>query len=124
MTTSASTSAPVPAYAVAHLCQVDLGPEIATYLLRIDETLEPFGGRFLVHGSQLTRLEGEWGDESAAVVVIVFPDRERAETWYRSPAYQEILPLRTDHAVCRTAILDGVPAGYRATDTLARLIPG
>jgi hypothetical protein len=27
------------------------GPEIAEYLLRIDATLAPFQGRFLVHGS-------------------------------------------------------------------------
>lgn len=112
------------AYAVAHLSEIDLGPEIATYLQRIDETLEPFGGRFLVHGSTLTRLEGDWGDASAGVVVISFPDRERAQAWYDSPAYQEILPLRTRNASCRTAILDGVPPGYRATDTLQRLLPG
>jgi len=122
MTTATATTSS-PAYAIAHLTDVDLGAEIATYLQRIDETLEPFGGRFLVHGSELERLEGDWGDDTAAVVVIAFPDRDAARAWYRSPAYQEILPLRTEHARCRTALLDGVPHGYRATDTLARLVP-
>jgi hypothetical protein len=38
------------AYAIAHVQSVTPGPEIAEYLLRIDATLAPFQGRFLVHG--------------------------------------------------------------------------
>jgi uncharacterized protein (DUF1330 family) len=47
-------------YAVAHLRKVNLGPEIVEYLQRIDATLGPFGGRFLVHGGQVEVLEGTW----------------------------------------------------------------
>ena len=39
-------------YAVAHLRTVTMGPEIAAYLQRIDATLAPFGGRFLIHGGE------------------------------------------------------------------------
>lgn len=36
------------AYAVAHMRQVTMGPQIVEYLQRIDATLEPFrGGAFL-----------------------------------------------------------------------------
>jgi uncharacterized protein (DUF1330 family) len=36
----------MPAYAVAHMRQVTMGPAIVEYLERIDATLAPFGGRF------------------------------------------------------------------------------
>ena len=41
---------PMTAYAVAHLRSVDQNAEIVDYLRRIDATLDPFDGRFVVHG--------------------------------------------------------------------------
>ena len=110
-----------PAYAIGYLRDVDLGPEVADYLRRIDATLEPFGGRFLVHGGHLVPIEGEWEGD---VVIIAFPSLAAAQDWYDSPAYQAILPLRTEHSRSIAALLPGVPDGYRATDTLDRLLAG
>jgi uncharacterized protein (DUF1330 family) len=108
----------MPAYAVAHLRAVDQNAEIAEYLLRIDATLEPFGGRFLVHGVLPEVLEGEF---PGFLVVIAFPDRDAAHAWYASPGYREILPLRTRNSNGATLIVDGVPDGYRAASYLAKL---
>ncbi len=109
-----------PAYAIAYLREVDLGPAIATYLERIDATLAPYGGRFLVHGGRIDAVEGEWPGD---VVIVAFPDADAARAWYESPAYQEILPLRTEHSRSVAAIVPGVPAGYRAVDKLVELLP-
>ena len=38
-----------------------------------------------------------------------------------SPAYQEILPLRTRNADGVTLLVDGVPAGYRAASYAEKL---
>jgi hypothetical protein len=59
------------AYAVAHLRTVALGPEIFEYIARIDATLEPFGGRFLIHGGPVDAMDGNW---SGDLVVIAFRD--------------------------------------------------
>ena len=99
------------AYAIAHLRSVDVGPDVVEYLEKIDATLEPYDGRFLVHGGRLEVLEGEW---PGTVVVVEFPDRERATAWYESPAYQEILPLRTENAAGSAVVVAGVGPGYRA----------
>ena len=107
----------MPAYAVAHLRTVVMGPAIVEYLQRIDATLAPFDGRFLVHGSDPEVLEGSWPGH---LIVIAFPDLARAGAWYRSAAYQEILHLRTDNSQGDVIIVDGVSAGHRATDILAR----
>jgi uncharacterized protein (DUF1330 family) len=104
------------AYGVAHLRKVAMGPAIVEYLRRIDETLQPFGGRFIVHGGRAEVLEGDWPGD---LIVIEFPDRDHARAWYASPAYQEILRLRTDNAEGDVILVDGVPASHRATDVLA-----
>ena len=106
------------AYAIAHLVEVDFGPEIVAYIQKIDATLAPFQGRFLIHGAGPEIVEGPWPGD---LVVIAFPDMARARDWYASPAYQEILSLRTEHSRSVAMLVEGVPDGYRATDVLAKL---
>ena len=108
-----------PAYAIAYLRNVRFGDAIIDYLQRIDATLAEFGGRFIVHGGQLTPVEGEWDGD---VVIIEFPSRQAAVEWYESPGYQVILPLRTENTESIATLVDGVPAGYQATDGLAKLL--
>jgi uncharacterized protein (DUF1330 family) len=105
------------AYFIANVRQADLGPAIFDYLKRIDATLDPFEGRFLVHGDEPEQIEGSWEGQ---IIVIEFPDQDRARGWYDSSAYREILPLRLDHTQGETVLLEGVEAGHRATDILPR----
>ena len=100
------------AYAIAHLTSVEMGPDIVRYLERIDATLAPFGGRFVVHGDRPDVRDGEFAGH---VIVIEFPDRASATGWYGS---EEILPLRTRNARGWAVIVDGVSADHRATDVL------
>lgn len=103
-------------YAVAHLRDVQLGPDIVAYLQAIDATLAPFGGRFLIHGGEKELLEGTWPGD---LIVIGFPDRAAARAWYASPAYQAILPLRTRNSTGDIILIDGVGDDHRATDILS-----
>ncbi len=102
-------------FAVAHLRSVTMGPAIVEYLERIDATLAPFGGRFVLHGEPVEPLEGVLEGD---LVIIAFPDRESARAWYRSPAYQAILPLRTENADSVAFLVDTVGGEHRATDIL------
>jgi uncharacterized protein (DUF1330 family) len=106
-------------YAVGHLHSVELGPEIRQYMETIEATFEPFGGEWIVHGTQPEVLEGPW---SADLVIIGFPSLNAARNWYASKAYQEILELRTEHSDAQVLLLQGVPEGYRAADTITKLI--
>ena len=106
----------MPAYAIGHLRTVAMGPAIVEYLERIDATLAPFEGRFIIHGARAEVMEGDFiGD----LIVIEFPDRDRARAWYDSPAYQAILPLRTDNADGDVLLIEGVDDTHVATDVLA-----
>jgi uncharacterized protein (DUF1330 family) len=105
------------AYAFAHLRSVDLNEQVREYLARIDDTLVPYRGRFLVHGSVPEVVDG---DIPGVVVIIEFPDRETAKAWYESPDYQAILPFRVDNSDGGAALLRGVPEGYRAASFLEK----
>lgn len=107
----------MPAYAAAHLRTVDFNDEIVEYIARIDATLAPFEGRFLVHGVTPTVVEGSF---PGTLILIEFPDRARAEAWYASDDYQAILPLRTRNSDGVAVILDGVAPDYRAASFVGR----
>jgi uncharacterized protein (DUF1330 family) len=107
--------ADMPAYAIANLTDVDFNADIVRYLREIDDTLTPFGGRFIVHGVTPEVMEGPWPD---ATVIIEFPDLDAARGWYASPAYKELLPLRTENSDSTAAILEGVGENYRAASFL------
>ncbi|EOD58748.1 hypothetical protein H480_42600 [Amycolatopsis vancoresmycina DSM 44592] len=81
-----------------------LSEEVFEYMERIQATLDPHGGKFLVHGAQVEVREGEW---PGALVVIEFPSLAAAREWYDSPAYREILRLRADHIPGDLILVDG-----------------
>ena len=107
----------MPAFAIGHLTAVSMGPEIVEYLERIDATLAPFEGRFRIHGAQPECVEGQWAGD---LIVIEFPDMEKARAWYRSDAYAAILPLRSRNSNGNIILIEGVPGGHKATDILTR----
>lgn len=106
------------AYAIAHIRPETMNEDILRYIEEIQATMDPFEGRFLVHGKEVEVKEGPW---PGTVVVIGFPDIERARAWYDSRAYQSLLPLRTDHIQGEAILVEGVPADYDASKTAAGL---
>lgn len=111
---------PMTAYAIANLHpSADLHDEVLTYMERIQSTLDPFGGRFLVHGTPAREVrEGSW---PGGLVIVGFPAYEDARAWYDSEAYQALLPLRTRHMPGDLLLIDGVPEGYETAATAGRL---
>jgi uncharacterized protein (DUF1330 family) len=66
------------------------------YRRRFGETLARHGGRLLVVNRSCEPLEGDW--RPSRLVVLEFPNTERAKAWYESPEYRAILPIRQRHA--------------------------
>ena len=105
-----------PGYAIAYLRDVDVNNEIVSYIERIDATLAPYGGHFIVHGGHITPAEGVWDGD---IIVIRFPGIDAAREWYASPGYQEILPLRTRNSDGNAIIIDGNADDHRGADILS-----
>ncbi|MBM2292890.1 DUF1330 domain-containing protein [Sulfitobacter pseudonitzschiae] len=102
-------------YAVGHLRNIAMGPDIVAYLERIDATLAPFRGQFIIHGGEKHMLEGQFRGD---LIVIAFPDHEHAEGWYASRDYKALLSLRTDHSEGEVFLIQGVDASHKALDVL------
>ena len=79
-----------------------------TYLERVEDTVAPYGGKWLAQGAPDV-VEGAW---PGGVVLMEFPSREAALAWYRSPEYQAILPLRTRNAISDIILIDQLPEGF------------
>ncbi|MGW7429514.1 DUF1330 domain-containing protein [Streptomyces sp. NPDC054861] len=108
------------AYALANLYPRTAPVEdVLVYMERIQATLDPYDGRFLVHGApEREAKEGEW---PGSVVLIGFPSMDHARRWYDSAAYQELIPLRTRHIPGDIQLIDGVGPGYDPAGTAALL---
>ncbi|MFB7467254.1 DUF1330 domain-containing protein [Streptomyces sp. NPDC056224] len=106
------------AYAIGHIRPDTMNEDVLRYIEEIQSTMDPFGGRFLVHGKEVEVKEGPW---PGTVVVIGFPDIDKARAWYASDAYQALIPLRTDHIAGEVILVEGVPADYDASKTAAAL---
>jgi len=108
----------MPAYAIAHLRTPQINEDVLDYLDRIQDTLDPFSGRFLVHGATVEVKEGPW---PGTVVLIEFPTIDETRGWYDSPDYQTILHLRTDHIDGEAILVEGVAPDYHPANLAAAL---
>ncbi|MBD9652877.1 DUF1330 domain-containing protein [Ensifer sp. ENS09] len=104
-------------FAVATLRNVTLNEDAVTYLERIDETLKPYEGRFIIHGGEKHVKEGA---PDFDLIVLRLTNLKNAEAWYRSADYQAILGLRVANSQGEVFLIDGVPADPKATDILTR----
>ncbi|MFH7597394.1 DUF1330 domain-containing protein [Streptomyces racemochromogenes] len=107
----------MPAYGFAHLRDRRDHPDVIAYLRRIPMTLEPFTGRFVIHGPPADIVEGKW---PGSMVLIEFPDLAAARAWYRSAAYRAVLPLRNDHIEGDVLLIEGVGPDYDPAERAAR----
>ncbi|MBO4237927.1 DUF1330 domain-containing protein [Pseudonocardia alni] len=113
-----SSNPSVRCYAVGLLSDVEVSPDLISYIEQIESTFQPFQGEWMVHGSEPAVLEGQFG---ANIVIIGFPSSRCARAWYESVAYQELIRLRAESSRSVILLVEGVPAGYRATETAAKL---
>jgi uncharacterized protein (DUF1330 family) len=105
------------AYVIARLHDVSMGDAIRCYLESIDSTLQPFGGRYIVHGGPKVELEGSWPGDT---IILEFPDAGMARDWYSSDAYQAILSVRLNNSSGDIVLVEGVGPRHKAIDVLSR----
>mgnify|MGYP001210804508 CR=1 FL=1 len=68
----------------------------AQYRAQVPATLAPWGAELLFRGQRSAVLSG--GHTHSDTVVIRFPDAAAVAAWHDSPAYQALIPLRTQAA--------------------------
>ena len=91
------------AYLIGHIT-VHNPEKWKAYVAGVGSTLAPFGGEVVFRGRKTSVLAGEHPHELA--VVLRFPDEASLRQWYRSLAYQALIPNRD-------AAADLVLVGYQ-----------
>jgi len=64
-----------------------------------------FGGRYLVRGGAVTKLEGDW--TPGRFVVLEFPSVARAKEWWGSDLYKPIKAIRHATASTKMIVVEG-----------------
>ena len=96
----------MPAYAIGRLTMRDpswldeYGPKTAALV-------EKHGGKYLVRGGKMDRLEGD-GELPSVMVVLEFPSMEQAQAWYNDPEYAPMITLRQTGSDLDFVLVDGV----------------
>lgn len=86
------------AYVVGHIT-VKNPPMWEQYRSKVPQTLEPWGGELVFRGKQVAAFAGECPHPD--IVVLRFPTTAAAKGWFSSPAYQALIPTRTQAAEVR-----------------------
>lgn len=71
-------------------------------------TVSAYGGRYVARGAPVDVREGGW--IPSRLVILEFPNLERARAWWDSPEYAPAKALRQSCADTQLVITEGVPA--------------
>jgi uncharacterized protein (DUF1330 family) len=64
---------------------------VKNYVAHIPSTLDPFGGRVLVRGGKVARVEGD--APVPRISIIEFDSLDKAQGWYNSPVIKSSYPF-------------------------------
>jgi len=92
------------AYVIANVSVQDAAT-FEEYRRQVPATIAKHGGRYLVRGGRVERVEGAWSP--ARLVVLEFPSMEQARRWYESDDYREPKALRMACATTDVLFVEG-----------------
>jgi uncharacterized protein (DUF1330 family) len=95
----------MPAYVLVDV-EVTDAARYDEYRTLAAESVEQYGGRYLVRGGASEVLEGD--RVPRRLVVLEFPDAEAARRWYQSPEYTDAKARRDGAATGSFILVDGV----------------
>jgi uncharacterized protein (DUF1330 family) len=95
----------MPAYVIVEV-SIHNPVEYEDYKKLTPVSLIPFDGKFIVRGGKAETLEGEWNPER--IVVIEFPDIEKANAWWNSEEYAQAKALRQRTSYTKMIVVPGV----------------
>jgi uncharacterized protein (DUF1330 family) len=90
----------MPAYVIVEIDILDpAGYE--EYKKLASETVEQYGGKYVVRGGRTEVLEGDW--KPKRIVVLQFESAERAKAWLNCEEYRQ--PRKMRHRTARTNMI-------------------
>ena len=96
----------MPAYIIAELTIRD-GSYLQEYRATTVPLIRKHGGRQIVGGAPVAKLEGERAPPDR-IVVIEFPSLDHARAFHADPDFQPMIALRQAHTVSELLLADGL----------------
>jgi uncharacterized protein (DUF1330 family) len=75
------------------------------YIAEIPAFIAKHSGKYIVQGIQPTAIEGNWKPER--MVIIEFPEREKAEAFLGDPEIQDLFKVRRSTTTSKLVLADG-----------------
>jgi len=94
------------AYAIGYLQMRDASWR-AEYGPKTQALVEKHGGKYVVRGGAMERLEGR-GELPSAIVVLEFPSMAQAKAWYNDPEYAPLIQLRQTGSELDFVLVEGI----------------
>ena len=98
----------MPAYNVVDI-EVQDAETYDRYKTLAPASIAKYGGKYIARGGNTEVLEGSWSP--TRLVILEFPDAERARAWWSSAEYAEGKGLRQRSARTNMVLLEGLPPG-------------
>ena len=108
MAAFAAQTATPPALYVGNVQSVKDAEAYKVYAGRVPETLEPFGGKFIVRGAEPVILDAS-RKPPGYIVIIQFPSMKDLRAWWDSPMYSSIRPIRERLTTGQNYAVEGLP---------------
>ncbi|MGD9044350.1 MAG: DUF1330 domain-containing protein [Desulfobacterales bacterium] len=93
------------AYIIARINVTD-ADQYGEYIKVTPGIIAKFGGRFIVRGGNMVTLEGP--EEKWRIVVVEFPDLQKAQDFYHSADYADAKKIREGAALAQFVAIEGV----------------
>ena len=75
------------------------------YIAEIPAFIAKHSGKYIVRGVPPTTIEGDWKPER--MVILEFPEREKAEAFLADPEIQDLFKVRHDTTTSKLVLVDG-----------------
>ncbi len=76
------------------------------YINKVTSVVEKFGGEYLIRGGQVDIMEKKTWNPNR-IVLIKFPNKVAAMTWYECDEYQPIKNLRIENSISNIIFVEG-----------------
>ncbi len=97
----------MPAYCFFDILEITDPEKMEEYRKGVFQTVENYGGRYLLIGGKIDVVEGDWKPDIP--LIIEFPTLERAHQWYNSEEYSTLKELRISATVGNAVFMESDP---------------
>lgn len=93
-------------YLIVEATKVIDKAKYGTYIQKVPQTIERFGGEYVARGGQVHVVSGDW--HPSRLIIVKFASMDRFNSWWGSCEYRAIAPLREEAASTNAIVVEGV----------------